>query len=246
VAGVLRGTDPSLGDKYLLVTANYDGLGQKRDGSAEIRPGANDNASGTVALMAVAEALVDTTVKLRRSIVFVAWTGEEAGALGSRHYLQAPLIPLFQTVVNINLEQIGRSDGHNGSGTRRMMLLGYGYSDVGIRATEAAKSSGVEVYAGPNEFYRRSDNVFFARTGIPAHTLASSLEFPDYHTAGDSAEKLDYDNMAQLTRAITRIMIAVANAGQDPEWNASEGETPQIGPLERKNEPGVNGKIACR
>src|SRR5205085_3709027 len=95
-----------------------------------------------------------------------------------------------------------RYDGQGGSGTKRMMVFGFTYSDVGKEISEAAKKVGVQVYAGPEEFYARSDHFFLAEAGIPAHTVASSLELPDYHKPTDSAEKLDYENMALLTKAI--------------------------------------------
>ena len=225
VIGVLPGSDPVLKDTYVIVSAHYDGLGEVTSGTDRIRNGATDNASGTAAMLAVAETISQRKERPRRSIVFAAWTAEETGGLGARYYAFLPLFPLSKTVANINIEQPGRHDGEGGAGPKRMLVTGYNYSDVGRIVTDAAKAAGVEAYAAPNEFFSRSDNYTLARAGVPAHTVGASLEFPDYHTVADSAEKLDYENMTMLANAIAESVLAIANSGTRPEWNAAESAT---------------------
>lgn len=225
VIGVLRGSDPNLRDTYVIVSAHYDHLGEFGTGEDRIRNGANDDASGTATMMAVAEAISKIKRRPKRSIIFAGWTGEEEGGLGSRFYAHHPLFPLNKTIANINIEQDGRYDGEGGAGPKRLYVTGFSYSDVGKVAAEAAKPTGVEVYAAPNEFFERSDNLFLAFEGVPAHTMGSALEFPDYHKVSDSADKLDYENLALLTKAITAAVVAMANSEQAPEWNASERAT---------------------
>lgn len=219
VIGVLPGSDPTLRDSYVLVTAHYDHIGELQSGQGDrIRNGANDDASGTATMLAVAKMLSTGKTKPKRTVVFIAWTGEEAGGLGSQWYAKHPIYPLAKTVANINLEQTGRYDGEGGSGKGRALVTGYGFSDIGKILTDAAKPAGLEVYAGPDDFFARSDNVFLAMAGVPAHTVGSSLEFPDYHGVGDSAEKLDYDNMAVIARGVAAGVLAIANSATEPQW----------------------------
>src|SRR5690242_10437807 len=120
VIGLLRGSDPKLRDTYIIVSAHYDHIGtldtaagrtlEKSDvGNDHIFNGANDDGSGTVSVIALAEAFSRLNIKPRRSIVFIAFCGEEWGLLGSRFYTEHPIFPLKQTIANINLEQVGRT-----------------------------------------------------------------------------------------------------------------------------------------
>jgi len=112
VAGVLRGSDPSLKETCVLVTAHYDHLGVRSAGDGDhIYNGANDDASGTGSVIEIAVALASLSQKPRRSIVFMTFFGEEIGLLGSKYYSRHPLFPLAKTVAQINLEHLGRTDG---------------------------------------------------------------------------------------------------------------------------------------
>ncbi len=227
VIGMLPGSDPVLKDTYVIVSAHYDHLGEAPSGGPDrIRNGANDDASGTATMLEVASAIAKMKDHPKRTILFAAWTGEEAGGLGSKFYAAHPLFPLSKTVANINIEQDGRYDGENGSGPKRLFVTGYGYSDIGKLATAAAKPTGVEVYAGPDDFFARSDNFFLAEAGVPAHTIGSSLEFPDYHKVTDSPEKLDYENMALLTKAIAAVVADLADSEHEPRWKEERATAP--------------------
>lgn len=224
VAAVLRGSDPALRDTYVIVSAHYDHVGRAPAGSGDrIFNGANDNASGTAALLELAAALAGLQPRPRRSIVFLALFGEEKGLLGSRYYSHHPLFPAERTVADINLEQLGRSDASEGTQIARATVTGYDYSELGSWLAEAAALEGVTLYRHPeasDSYFARSDNVTFANAGIPAHTVSVALNFPDYHKPGDHWDKLDYANMEKVTRAIALGVLRVANASEAPRWNA--------------------------
>ena len=111
VAGILKGSDPALRNQYVLLTAHYDHLGKSNEG---IYYGANDNASGTVSVIEIARALAVLHPHPKRSILFMALFGEEEGLLGSYYFTHHPLVPLRNTVANVNLEQMGRTDERTG------------------------------------------------------------------------------------------------------------------------------------
>ncbi len=225
VVALLSGSNARLKETCLLVTAHYDHIGFISDGKREeIRNGANDNASGTAAIMEVAAALAGLRDKPERSIMFVTFFGEERGKMGSLHYRRHPLFPLDRTVADINLEQVGRTDDSDGPQLACASLTGFDYSDVGESFRRAGEQVGVRIFRRrkySDSYFRLSDSPVFADLGIPAHTLWVSYEFPDYHSAGDTWEKLDYVNMEKITRAIALGVLTIANNPEPPRWNAT-------------------------
>ena len=220
VIGCLRGSDPSLKDTYVIVSAHYDHIGISPDG--RVYPGANDDASGTASLIEIAEALAPIEQRPRRSIVFLALFGEEEGLLGSRYYVKHPVFPLDKTVANVNFEQLGRTDATNGPQIATSTLTGFDYSDVPPVFQKAGELTGVKVYKAPNggdEYFTRSDNEAFAVRGIPAHTAIVAFEFPDYHAVGDTWTKIDYDNMAKVDRMLALGTLMLAASPRAPKWN---------------------------
>ncbi|GIV01303.1 MAG: peptidase M28 [Fimbriimonadales bacterium] len=220
VIGWIEGSDPVLKHEYVIVSAHYDHLGTFGEGEDPIYNGANDDASGVSGMIEVARALVAHSP--RRSIVFIAFFGEERGLLGSRYYAEHPVFPLKQTVAMLNLEQIGRSDSTEGSQVRRVSLTGFDYSTVGSVLVEVAKEFGVEAYRHPRNsdaYFSRSDNAALANVGIPAHTLTVAFQYSDYHGVDDEPEKLDYENMALTCKVAAGTILRVANEDQRPGWN---------------------------
>ena len=226
VVGFLRGSsiDPVLRDSVVILSAHYDhvGIGTPRDGD-KIYNGANDDVSGTAAVIQIASALASLEQRPKRSILFLAFFGEERGLLGSRHYVNHPLFPFHQTVANINLEQLGRTDGYDGSNLATATLTGYGYSNIPNQFQRAGELTGVKVLSqgDTNRYFSRSDNYSFARRDIPAHTLAVLFEFPDYHGVDDEWEKLDYDNFAKVTRMAALGTFLIADDPVPPHWNGT-------------------------
>jgi hypothetical protein len=216
VVGVLPGID-----EYVLVTAHYDHVGVRAQGEGDlIRNGANDNASGVASMIEIADALA-AGKKPRRTVVFIAFYGEEREMLGSRHYAANPLFPVERTVAQINLEQTGRTDDQEGSNVRAFNVTGFDYSEVASILTSAASPYRVAVVKREkwsDEAFLRSDNEALAKAGVPAHTASVSYIFPDYHRVTDEWPKLDYENMAEVTEAIAAGVLVIANRMDPPRW----------------------------
>ena len=226
VAGLLRGSDPRLKDTYVIISAHYDhvGLRENCDASKEdcIYNGANDDGSGTVGVLELASALSKLSTRPRRSILFLTFFGEELGLVGSRHYGRHPLVPLRQTIAQLNLEVIGRTDDSEGPQVGTLAVTGFDYSEVGSILQRAGEVEGVRVYKHPTKsdsFFSRSDNQSLADVGVPAHTVSTAYEYPDYHGVGDEWQKVDYANMARVVRTAGRGLLALADSQQPPRWN---------------------------
>ncbi len=229
VVGLLRGSDPELADEYIIVTAHYDhvGIGSPVDGDA-IYNGANDDGSGTTCVIEIAAAMAGLDAAPKRSIIFMCVYGEERGLLGSRHYVSNPIVPLKQTVANINLEHMGRTDDSEGPSVNRVMPTGFDYSSTVEPFVEAGEQIGFNVDHHPMNsanFFARSDNAAFARVGIPAHTFCTAFIFPDYHGAGDHWDLVDYDNMAAAARMVALGLKKLANADDPPTWTEGHRQT---------------------
>jgi hypothetical protein len=223
VIGILRGSDPVLKDTCLLLTAHYDHIGRLAEGPGDrIYNGANDDGSGTVSVIEVARALASLPQHPRRSIVFMAFFGEEEGMVGSHYYARHPAWPIEKTIAQLNLEQVGRTDSSEGPQVSNATLTGFDYSDLSDYLMEAGELTGIKLYKHPKNsdlYFRLSDNVSLAEAGVPAHTLAVSFEYPDYHGLGDEWQKIDYDNMAKVDRMIAAALVMAANAEQPVHWN---------------------------
>lgn len=224
VAGILRGSDSALAESYVIVSAHYDHLGVRPDREGDnIWNGANDDASGVAGMIEIAEAFARSGVKPKRSILFVGFYGEEMGLVGSRFFGKNPPVPLKQIVAHVNLEQIGRTDDTEAPRIGKLAMTGFDYSDVGAWMHAAAQKVGVAVEKHPrfsDAFFSRSDNQALADLGIPAHTVCTAFEFPDYHKPTDHWDKLDYPNMGKVVRAVALGVLAIANSAAEPKWNA--------------------------
>ncbi|MCU1335584.1 MAG: putative aminopeptidase [Bryobacterales bacterium] len=221
VAAILRGSDPQLRDTYVMLSAHYDHLGIASAGEDRIYNGANDDGSGTSSVVEIASALAALPAHPKRSVLFVMFFGEERGLWGSRYYATHPLVPLAQTIASLNLEQIGRTDDADGPQIKSASVTGYDYSELPAIVADAAQPAGVKVYKNPKNsdaYFSRSDNQSLADLGIPAHTLCVAYDFPDYHKVSDSWDKIDYDNMAAVDRAVALGMMRLASDAPPPKW----------------------------
>ena len=221
VAGLLGGRDPAVRDEAVLVDAHYDhlGVGPAVAGDS-IYNGADDDASGVVTVLEIARSLARGPAP-RRTVVFLATTGEEVGLLGTRWYIDHPVVPLDRTVANLEVEMIGRPDSLAG-GAGRAWLTGYERSTMG----DALKAAGIPIVADPRpsqNFFERSDNIAFARRGIPAHTLSSFNLHEDYHTPADGPERVDVAHMTRVIEAAVRAVRILADSAA-PQWK--EGMRP--------------------
>jgi Zn-dependent M28 family amino/carboxypeptidase len=141
--------------------------------------------------------------------------GEELGLLGTRWYVDHPAVPLAATVAALNLEMIGRPDTAIGPG--RLWLTGYDRSTMGADLTGAGVAIDPDPRPGQS-FYERSDNIAFARIGIPAHTLSSFGLHRDYHSPDDEVERIDFDHLESAIDAATEAVRVLSN-GPPIEWN---------------------------
>jgi hypothetical protein len=216
VVGVLRGGDPDLRDEVVIVGAHHDhvGVGQPVDGDS-IYNGADDDASGVVAVLEIARALAGGP-RPKRTVVFLFSTAEEMGLVGTRWYMEHPVVPLDQTVADLQVEMIGRPDSLAG-GVGRAWLTGYERSTMGDMLSDA----GNPIVPDPRpemNFYMRSDNIPFAMAGIPAHTLSSFNLHTDYHRPSDEVELVDFEHMTLVIEASIQAAQLLAN-GEKPEWH---------------------------
>jgi hypothetical protein len=224
VAGMLRGSDATLAGTYVLVTAHYDGTGPSpRDtGPDRIWNGANDDGSGTTALLELASAFARLRPRPRRTIVLMAFFGEEKGLLGSTYYAAHPLVPLGKTVADVNLEHLGRTDSVERSKAGTASLTGYDFSDVPSVFESAGRAMGIEVYKDAprsTPFFDLSDNAPLAAAGVIAHTVCVVFEdFPDYHGAGDEWPKIDFANMERTVRMVGAAVLMMADSAEEPRW----------------------------
>jgi Zn-dependent M28 family amino/carboxypeptidase len=217
VVGILPGADPTLRDSVVLIDAHYDHLGIGRPVRGDsIYNGADDDASGTVAVLEVARALA-AGPRPRRTVVFLATTGEEVGLLGTRWYVAHPVRPLDRMTANLEIEMIGRPDSLAG-GTGRAWLTGYDRSTMG----ELFAAEGLPIAPDrrpEQQFFQRSDNIAFAQAGIPAHTLSSYNMHEDYHQPTDDASRIDFAHMTSVVQAAVSATRLLAN-GPAPRWNS--------------------------
>jgi hypothetical protein len=247
VIGILPGSDPVLKSTCILVTAHYDHIGTSETAAGltegassdtdHIYNGANDDGSGTVSVIEIARAL--SNLHPKRSIVFMTFFGEERGLLGSTYYGRHPVFPIAKTIADMNLEQVGRTDSSEGPEVATASVTGYDYSDVTQYLEAAGKQTGIKVYkddAASDQYFVRSDNAALAEQGVPAHTLTTAFEYPDYHGLGDEWQKIDYDNMAKVDRMVALAVLNIADAAKPPEWNAANPKTEPF----RKARSGAN------
>ncbi len=216
IAGIIRGSDPALRDEVVLVTAHYDhiGIGRAVDGDS-INNGADDDASGNIALLEMAKALRKGP-RPKRTILFMAITGEEVGGFGTRWYIAHPLLPLAKTVVDLNVEMIAHPDSIAG-GFGKAWLTGYERSTMGDLLADNGIPLTPDMRLG-QRFFERSDNVAFARIGIPAHSISSYNLITPYHNPKDEASTVDVDHMSQVIAATAKALRLLSD-GLKPEWH---------------------------
>ena len=216
VVGLIPGADPALRNEVVLIAAHYDHLGIRPGTPGDsIFNGADDDASGVVAVMEIARAFARGTPP-KRTVVVAATTGEEVGLLGTRWYIDHPVRPLEAMVSNLEIEMIGRPDSLAG-GPGRAWLTGYERSTMG----ELFAAAGLPIVADKRldqQFFMRSDNIAFARRGIVAHTLSSYNMHTQYHTAADDISRVDFAHMTQLVDVAVRAARLLADTPTKLEW----------------------------
>jgi Zn-dependent M28 family amino/carboxypeptidase len=234
VAARLPGTDPVLAGEHVVLTAHLDhvGIGAAVNGD-RIYNGAMDNASGIATLIEVARQMATATSRPKRSVLFVAVTGEEHGLLGSRYFAGDPTVPKSSIIANINMDMFLPLFP-----MKSVMVLGLDESDLGDRVREVAARSGLAVGADPEpqrNRFTRSDQYSFIRQGVPALALKVGFEpgSPDaaidarwtkerYHQPADDLQQpMDLGAAVTFTHFVGALSTEVANHPARPRWKAS-------------------------
>jgi Zn-dependent M28 family amino/carboxypeptidase len=220
VVGILEGSDPTLKFEYVVFSAHMDhvGVGDPNVWGDSIYNGADDDASGTSTVVEVAEAFASLQPRPRRSIMFVAVSGEEHGLWGSDHFAENPPVPVGQMVANLNVDMVGRN------WTDTIVAIGKEHSDLGLTL---AQVNGAHPELGmtaiddlwPEEsFYTRSDHYNFARKGVPILFFFNGTH-EDYHEPSDELDKIDAEKTARIGRLLFYLGLELADRTDRPRWN---------------------------
>ena len=257
VIGVLEGSDPQLKNETIIIGAHYDHLGNGGDGSlaansTEIHHGADDNASGTAGMLELARVLSTQRPRPKRTIVFMAYSGEEEGLLGSNYYVNHPLVPLTNTVAMINMDMIGRMKD------RKLIIGGVGTAkewrdiigtdnrapSVTITANPGPSPTGMPMVVSANgrpimttEFKKEFDITFQEDGYGPSdHSSFYSKQIPvlffwtgthnDYHKPSDTFDKINYDDEVRILTLVARIVRDLDKTGQRPTYTVAKSDAP--------------------
>jgi len=219
VVGMLEGSDPVLKNEYIVLSAHMDhvGIGAPVNGDS-IYNGADDDASGTAAVLELAEALTRPGARPKRSVVFLTVSGEEHGLWGSAWFSEHPSAPVSQIVADLNIDMIGR----NWKDT--IVVIGKEHSDLGTtlnrvnRAHPELGMAAIDDLWPEENFYFRSDHYNFARKGVPVLFFFNGTH-PDYHGPDDEPNRIDTEKESRIVRLVYLITQEVGNSAQKPVWN---------------------------
>jgi Peptidase family M28 len=216
--GVLRGSNPN---EAIVLSAHLDHLGVNDTLTGDkIFNGADDDASGCVAVLELARALA-AGKRPRRTIYFIGFGSEERGGFGSRYFIGNPPVPLTQIVADVHFEMLGRPDAKVPSG---LWLTGYERSDLGAQLVK----QGASLVADPRpeqSFFQRSDNYAFALRGVIAHTVSSFGMHTDYHRPSDDVSKIDFPFMTRSINSLVKPIQWLANSNFRPAWLPGQAPT---------------------
>ncbi|MEM7476141.1 MAG: M20/M25/M40 family metallo-hydrolase [Planctomycetota bacterium] len=196
------GSDPELADEYLVIGAHLDHLGVRGD---TVYPGADDNGSGSTAILNIAKAISQNPVKPKRSILFMWFAAEEMGLVGSRHYVENPILPLDKMIAMLNLDMVGRNEEVPGEpaseNIQTLHLVGSKKGDPAFHEMilDVNKHVNVTFEYDQEGVFGRSDQINFFRKGASVAFMFGGFH-PDYHRPGDVPEKINYDKIASAAK----------------------------------------------
>ncbi len=232
VVAKLEGSDPKLKEEYVAIGAHYDHVGVGTGTGDQIYNGADDDGSGTTAVLAIARAFVDAGTPPKRSILFVWHAGEEKGLWGSDYITTFPLVPLDHIVTQLNIDMIGRSKQPGDTKEANEALTGpdeiyvIGSKMMSTELGELSERVNKSLLnlkfnykyddpKDPNRFFFRSDHYNYARKGVPIIFYFDG-EHEDYHRPSDSVDKIDFDKMEKVTRTVYATAVAIADLPARP------------------------------
>lgn len=235
VVAIWEGSDPVLKNEYVAIGAHYDhvGMNPNAPGEDKIWNGADDDGSGTTGVLAIAEALAKSPKRPKRSILFVWHMGEEKGLWGSAYFNKYPTVDIKNVVAQLNIDMIGRSKKAGDTNPKNKELSGE--NEIYVIGSKMMSTMLGDVTAGvnnaylkmnynflyddpkdPNRFFFRSDHFNYAQNGIPIAFWFDGVH-EDYHGAGDSPDKIDYQKMEKITRTIFLTGWELANMKERPK-----------------------------
>jgi aminopeptidase YwaD len=222
VLGFLEGNDPVLKNQVIVLGAHYDHLGFGGDGSGSLRPdtvaihhGADDNASGTSGLLELAQAFASRRSELKRSLLFVSFTGEEEGLLGSGYYVKNPVIPLERTVTMLNMDMIGRLKN------RSLIVYGTGTSPEFETLVKRHNTDSTFALKLVKDGFGPSDQTSFYGKQIPVYHFFTDIH-ADYHRPSDTWDKINYQGMEQVVRYVEDVALDLDQEMTKPQYVAVE------------------------
>ncbi len=212
VVGIVEGSDAALKDQYVVIGGHYDHLGAYNGAGDTIFNGADDNASGTAGVLALARAFASLPVKPKRSIAFMLFSGEEHGLLGSRALIDQNIIPRNKIAFMLNLDMIGRNP------KKPIEIVGDGYASGLRKIVEAANATDkLNIEFGGTNYSANSDHHPFFMKNIPVMFFFTGLH-KDYHQLSDHADKVAYPRMTKLVRVAYNVADTIANAARAPRF----------------------------
>jgi len=220
VVAVLPGSDPRLAAEHVVFSAHMDhvGIGRPNPAGDSIFNGADDDASGTAAVLEIAEAMATLSPRPRRSLLFLLVSGEEKGLWGSEWYVEHPTVPIERHVADLNLDMVGR----NWPDT--IVAIGKEHSDLGATLERVNREhpelgmTAIDDLWPDERFYFRSDHVNFARNGVPVLFFFNGTH-DDYHGVDDEADRIDAEKEARIARLVFHLGLEVSQADEAPRWN---------------------------
>jgi len=223
VIGYIEGSNPELKDEYIIIGAHYDHLGWGGQGSlvpdtVAIHNGADDNGSGTVGLLELAEYFSHNRKKLNRTLVFIAFTAEEEGTIGSAYYVKNPIFPLEKTIAMINMDMIGRMKED------KLTIYGVGTSPIWNELVEKLNSEFKFNLNLIKDGYGPSDHAQFYSKGIPVLHFFTGIH-SDYHKPSDDYDKINYQGQKRILEYISKIVFELDKVKEKPQF--VKVETPQ-------------------
>ena len=217
VMAYIEGNDKK--DELVIVSAHYDHLGKRAN---DVYNGADDNGSGTVTVIELAEAFkiaADEGHRPRRSILFLFVTGEEKGLLGSKYYAENPVFPIANTVANVNIDMVGRTDNNYADNSDYIYVIGSDRISMDLHNinerinqeyTQITLDYKYNDEKDRNRYYYRSDHYNFAKKGIPSIFFFSGVH-EDYHRTSDTVDKIMFDKMEKLGRHFFQLVWDLSN-----------------------------------
>ena len=213
IVALLEGHDPILKNEYIIIGGHYDHLGMggpnsssRRQDTIAVHNGADDNASGIAAMLEIAHKMAKEQKSIKRSIVFVAFAGEELGLLGSKYFVNTQLVDLTKAQAMVNLDMVGRLNKE-----RVLQVGGVGSSNIGLDLLLATPNpDSLKLVTSP-EGYGPSDHASFYGKNIPVYFFSTGAHL-DYHTPFDDADRLNFEGLKSTTDLVYNLSLSLANA----------------------------------